>query len=173
MKRGIAGTLIFIMFDQHAILSQLGALAKEKSLKFQADKSEIKPVGRAGGKDITSSLTLAGSSSTAFAADTNINQQVNQALQLTSVGSDQEIALPWYADQIPPFDITLAAANEYGALAAMSIIGAELLNEGYGVSIDDMVSEMQHTYVARAIDPWQGIPNDDKIKEIINSGAST
>ncbi len=36
---------------------------------------------------------------------------------LTSVGGLSELATPWYSDQILPFDITLSASNEYGALA--------------------------------------------------------
>lgn len=146
-KRGIAGTLIFIMFDQDALLGTLG------TLKFQSDKDDIGPKYK-----INSGIAPAiGSSPTSLvtAADTVQNQES----ELTSVGSDQELALPWYVDQIPPFDVTLAAANEYGALAVMKIAGVELLNEGYGVSIDDIVSEKQHTYVARQIVSWTRIPS--------------
>jgi hypothetical protein len=39
----------------------------------------------------------------------------------------------------------------------MRIFGIELLNEGYGVSIDDIVSEMQHTYVARTLVSWRPV----------------
>jgi hypothetical protein len=35
------------------------------------------------------------------------------------------------------FDITLAASNEYGAMAGAKLLGVEILNEGTGVSIDD------------------------------------
>jgi hypothetical protein len=70
-------------------------------------------------------------------------------------GYDSELVSPWFTDQIPPFDVTLAAANEYGSLAVMRIYGVELLNEGYGVSVDDIVSEQQHTYIARTIVPWK------------------
>ena len=170
-KRAIAGTLIFIMFDSHAILSQLGCLAGEtKSFKFQADNAEIKPIARGAG-DSSLNTGIETASGTTLTS-TNINDALNSALQVTSVGSDQTVVNAWYADQIPPFDITLAAANEYGALAAMSIIGAELLNEGYGVSIDDMVSEMQHTYVARSMSPWEPIANEENIQKILDSGAS-
>ena len=54
-----------------------------------------------------------------------------------------------------PFDITLAFTNEYGSAAAAKIYAVELLNEGYGISIDDAVSEMQATFVARGISPLQ------------------
>ena len=69
---------------------------------------------------------------------------------VTEVGGGKELASPWYSDQILPFDITIAGAHEYGAMAAAKIFGVEILNEGWGSSIDDAVSEMQATFVARA-----------------------
>ena len=59
-----------------------------------------------------------------------------------------------YGDQIPPFDITLTAANEYGQAASMRIYGNEILNEGSGMSVDDIVNESQMTFVARHVTPW-------------------
>jgi hypothetical protein len=47
----------------------------------------------------------------------------------------------------------LAGANEYGAMCAAKIFGIEILNEGTGVSIDDALTEMQATFVARAVEP--------------------
>jgi hypothetical protein len=45
---------------------------------------------------------------------------------LTNVGSLKQLADPWYSDQILPFDVTLAANNEYGASAAAKIFGVEM-----------------------------------------------
>jgi hypothetical protein len=64
---------------------------------------------------------------------------------------------PWYSDQVLPFDVTLAGANEYGAMACAKIFGIEILNEGSGVSIDDAVTEMQATFVARAVEPMTAV----------------
>jgi len=149
-KRGIAGTLIFIMFDRHALLSTFGDQQPEANqrLLFLSDIDDVRPSA-----DVTkdlSSVTLANPAAAAASvqvAETNI----------TAVDSDQVPAAPWFSDQIPPFDVTLAAANEYGSLAVMRIFGIELLNEGYGVSLDDIVSEMQNTYVARTLVPWRPV----------------
>lgn len=174
-KRGIAGTLVFVMFDRHVILSQLGGYSADGGLKFQSDIDDIRPefrdptvvggaVGSAGGL----SSVLSGTSGTT-AADTVQNQES----PLVSVGSDQELATAWYTDQIPPFDVTLAAANEFGALAVMRIHGVELLNEGYGVSIDDITSEQQHTYVARSIIGWTPVPSKNADVIASQGGVST
>lgn len=174
-KRGIAGTVVFVMFDRHVLLSILGGMSADGGLKFQSDIDDIRPefrdpvqvgttIGSAGGL----AATLQGTSGTT-AADSVQNQES----PLTSVGSDQEIATAWYSDQIPPFDITLAAANEYGALSVLRIFGVEFLNEGYGVSIDDTVSEMQHTYVARSVIGWTPVPSKNAETIASQGGVNT
>ena len=67
------------------------------------------------------------------------------------------LALPWYTDQILPFDVTMACANEYGAAASAKVFGIEILNEGFGTSIDDSVMEAQATFVARTVSPLQAV----------------
>jgi hypothetical protein len=74
---------------------------------------------------------------------------------LGALGSDKAVAN--YSDQMPPFTITLTSMNEYGNISAMHILGVELINEGSGVSIDDIVTETQMTFVARAILGWRPI----------------
>lgn len=71
------------------------------------------------------------------------------------LGSTKAIAN--YSDQIPPFTITLTSSNEYGNISVMHILGVELINEGSGISIDDITSETQMTFVARAILGWRPI----------------
>jgi hypothetical protein len=63
-----------------------------------------------------------------------------------AIGGWKELAIPWYSDQIMPFDVTLSGATENGAGCAMKIFGVEILNEGYGTSIDDAVAERQGTF---------------------------
>ena len=43
------------------------------------------------------------------------------------------------------------ANNEQGKAEAAKIFGVEVLNEGFGISIDDSVSEQQATFVALAV----------------------
>ena len=86
-----------------------------------------------------------------LAADATIDQL--SGVRLDEVSGFKEAALPAFSDQILPFDITLAGTNEIGAATAMKIFGVEILNEGSGVSIDDAVTEMQATFVARFIEP--------------------
>jgi hypothetical protein len=73
------------------------------------------------------------------------------SIPLSEVQGFKALALPWYTDQILPFDVTIAAANEYGAAASSKVFGIEILNEGFGTSIDDSVMEAQATFIARSV----------------------
>lgn len=58
-------------------------------------------------------------------------------------------------DQIPPIDISLIFANEYGAKSHMGIYGVEFVQDGGTFSIEDIFSENVVQYVARDIDPMR------------------
>jgi len=131
-KRGIAGSLIFIVFDKHSLLDRF------KNSVFSADKDE---------RGIKNEISVDG------IFDASAEDIFKQGSASNSF--NQEESSPWYADQIAPFDIVLAAANEYGAQAVMKIFGVELLNENSGVSIDDIVTEQQYTYIAKSITGWK------------------
>lgn len=141
-KRGIAGTCVFVMFDGHVLLQQMG-LYNDGAPEFLSSKDEYRPRGDSDGlvdvQPMSSSFDLTNN-------DTSVDFEAGY-----------ETAAAWYVDQIPPFDVTVTAANEYGAAIVMRIIGVELLNEAWGISVDDIVSEQQYSYVARAISPWKSV----------------
>lgn len=56
------------------------------------------------------------------------------------------------ADELPPFDITITFANEYGKVAKLAIYGVRLVNEGQVMSINDIFTENTYQYVATDID---------------------
>lgn len=99
-KRGIAGSLIWINFDRHALLN----LVQQCAGTFVADIDEIRPQYTSttnGGAVFQSSVVRSAgipASATIDALDTT----------LTSAGQNAQLATPWYSDQILPFDVTLA-----------------------------------------------------------------
>ena len=159
-KRGIAGTLIFLMFDRHAFLGHFGSVKSTDATLAAAykpylDKDEEEP-STGTSTPITSSTPLQSTAGT-------VGSTGLAATTLTGAGTLADMAsakTSWFSDQVLPFDVTLAAANEYGALAIMRIYGCEILNEGYGVSIDDIVSEQQMSYVARTLMPWTSVARE-------------
>ena len=140
-KRGHAGSMIFTNFDRHALYDIMDGLRSNSSDKWRYYYWRKLTDVPAGGK----SLML---------GNRNIVDNAG-ALGL-------ELAPPNYSDQLPPFTITLSSMNEYGSISVLHIIGVELINEGSGISIDDITTETQTTFVARSILGWKPVARLDK-----------
>ena len=144
-KRGIAGTIISLLLDEHILRKRFAETS------FIADNHEIYP-------SVASLVDLTGGAlSRVDGADPTVDQPINA----NDVSANFTSMNPWYVDQIPPIDASIVAVNEYGMAATMRIFGIEILNEGSGFSIDDIVIENQMTYVARTILPWQKLGSWD------------
>lgn len=147
-KRGIAGNLVFIVFNRDALLSSLG---DKKITKYK-------------GNDVA---TLIDEHDTRFLSMDKWDDYMTNAA-LDSAGEPDEYtnalvndkATPVYADELLPFDITISCANEYGNRAVTVIYGVEILNEGVGFSIDSPTSERAYTFVARAVDSMVPVAGD-------------
>ena len=101
-------------------------------------------------------------------------EQVNTAaFNAGDLSTNYTVSNPWMMDQIPPLDASIVAVNEYGTAATMRIYGIEILNEGSGFSIDDIVIENQMTYVARTILPWQKLGTWGSVTDTTLSGSAT
>tara|TARA_Y100000310_G_scaffold314306_1_gene363548 strand:- start:222 stop:788 length:567 start_codon:yes stop_codon:yes gene_type:complete len=135
-KRGIAGSLIFTNFDRHAMwdIMQQASYVKKTTDMY------------AGGLPGTPG---AGEGDSLFPDPVD-------AIEFGGAPTDGVN----YTDQIPPFDVTLTAVNELGQAMWMRVIGIDLLNEGQGISIDDITIETQMTFIARSIVPWTPVNND-------------
>ncbi len=160
-KRGIAGSMVFIMFDSHALLEAFRALAQDSNsgdrYQFVSDIDESRPqldtislqnVQQGRLNDVSAIGAI-----TDF-QNSNFESGLSVTGNYASLDSGWEKTVPWYSDQIPAFNVSLTGVNEEGYAASMSILGVEILNEGYGISIDDIVSEQQMTFVAREVAPW-------------------
>ena len=64
-------------------------------------------------------------------------------------------------DQLPPLDITIQFANEYGSLSRMTIYGVEFISEGKTMSIEDIFLENTVQYIARDVDPMTPVLTED------------
>jgi hypothetical protein len=152
-KRGIAGTMISLLLDEHMLYS-----APWNMSKFIADNDEIYP-----NPDALSNVTTG-----ANGGLQDLETISTPTFDASDVSTSYTFTGAWYVDQLPPFDVAIVAANEYGKAATMRIYGIEILNEGSGFSIDDVQIENQMTYVARTILPWQKLGEWD-----MNTGAWT
>ena len=60
-------------------------------------------------------------------------------------------------DQLPPLDIIVTFANEYGHLSRMEIYGVEFVSDGMTMSIEDILTENVCNYVARDYNPMRAV----------------
>lgn len=160
-KRGIAGSLIFAVFDRDALMDEL-----KKVWDSIAPPAMFTAAGNMFYRESSvfeSALQLTSWNDEAFQAS---NVGGNTAFGLTGQEgtSASNIAVPpgfkslrheniLYPDMLPPFDITMTFANEYGQAAFQKIYDVDILNEGSGVSVDTIVMERQLTFIARRISP--------------------
>ena len=130
-KRGIAGSLVFTIFDRDAL----------HRIKTSKDGG----VHRSG---FNSSDRFAGNDLLTPDLDSDPIQGMDLDENFSRWATKKD---SHYSDEIPPFDISISFLNEYGNAAAMSIYGVELTNEGMGLSIDDITTEKACSFVARGL----------------------
>jgi hypothetical protein len=165
-KRGIAGNLVFIMFDRDGLLVEMeNYYAKNPPVQYTAAGNQgvtqatpAPGTGVAAGNYSNPLQVFSPLNSTVAGANLGTNVQFNAQTNAGIYANGQpfvqlhgaQAGEIWtYEDQIPPFDITVTFANEYGNAAYMTINDVEILNEGMGVSIDDINLERACTFIAR------------------------
>ena len=213
-KRGIAGSMVFAVFDHDSLVEALQSVwdqiaptamftaagnigASRYSENFQnaldmikwnetvtkmqqgtfTDEENIYGVtqnDRAGygfsyGADAAGDYTNHISAQTASGSNnsynpdtgkwTDSNYQINVPAGFTPIRGGDVI----YADTLPPFDITLTFASEYGNTAFQKIYDVDILNESSGASVDTVVMSRQVTWIARRLSPLiRGVYQRDK-----------
>ena len=157
-KRGIAGTLVFTIFDRDVLLDSL------KDYVLQEETFER--IGTNGNTDLSSqviSIDQWDAQMTGMALE-DVNGRTSPATAAAITSNIAAAAEPQYDDELPPFDITISFANEYGQKATIVIYGVEILNEGTGFSIDNVTSEKACTFVARRVEYMRPVVNGEKTK---------
>jgi hypothetical protein len=167
-KRGIAGSLVLATFDRDELHYQMQEIWNEiaPAAMYTADgyhfKSGVEGLNRRlKGRFDKESVKPAISTSDIIAQELQSNTDIGDAKIRVPAGfgliTKNNLQ---YADQIPPFDVTLTFANEYGQACFMKIYDLELLNEASGVSVDSSVLEKNYTWIARSISPlYKGVQN--------------
>ena len=155
-KRGIAGQLVFTVFDRDALLAGLASHSKENFFRIGGKNNYSSKMSIDEWDSALTDMALNGvSGSVAKSAD-----------KVTANVAPNEV--PIYADEIPPFDITISFANEYGQKATVVLYAVEILNEGTGYSIDTVGSEKACTFVARRVEYMRPVDRDGNRVDITN-----
>ena len=141
-KRGIGGTMVFAVFDRDALIDAAKENWANGTNRFQRIGGELnmQPLSMDEWDKQMTGIASAGVTTTA-SMDTAIDITNRVAIA----------AEPRYDDEVPPFDITISLANEYGQKATVQIYSVEILNESNGFSMDTVQSQKACTFVAREV----------------------
>ena len=161
-KRGIAGSLIFLVFDRSALLD----IARADKTYEYVEKVNSQTLAQMRGN------TNIGARVTTFDATAGIDPNATNANDLSAFQEFLGVtsAKPSYHDQLPPFNITISAANEYGHVCRMVVKNVEIMNAGSGMSIDDITTDESCTFVATEVVPWhaQAIMDGNSVQSTVN-----
>lgn len=150
-KRGIAGSLVFTVFNRDALIEEFKDKLNGENLGIQKFKANASHKNYLSIEEWDAQMT----------GYTGYNEGPSDNGELSGKVSDiVDKYAPVYADEILPFDITITMANEYGQRAVLVIYGVELLNEGSGYSIDSVTTEKAYTFVARRVDYLRALDDD-------------
>ena len=196
-KRGLAGSMVFAVFDNDALVSALQSIWKDiaPTAMFTAAANRAEALS----EDFSNALDMikwnAKVTEAAMDEEDELGNKVSRkgwgfSFQATSGNQDtgisaqrapgsnnsyNEQAGTWddsqdkifvpagfapirgenvvYADTLPPFDVTLTFASEYGHTAFQKIYDVDILNESSGASVDTVVMARQVTWIARRLSP--------------------
>jgi hypothetical protein len=185
-KRGIGGGLIVAQFDRDALLEELKMQWKDSAPQamFTASPNLAALYKGSGWNQMDGNKMGVGVGEVSFERLLAMTEWDDYASRgLSPSGEDESVAAPdtstnddsvnlnvpegfatmhienvTYLDQLPPVDITLTFANEYGNAAFQKIYDAEFLSESSGVSVDTIVMEREIAWLARKMSPiLQGV----------------
>ena len=197
-KRGLAGSMVFAVFDHDALVSALQTVWEEIApsamftaaannvisnsedftnaldmIKWNATVSEAalnEDTADRAGYGFSFGATTSGDYTNVIGAQSdkgsnnspNIDQQTGFVESWNTDGDDIYVPAGFapirgenviYADTLPPFDVTLTFASEYGHTAFQKIYDVDILNESSGASVDTVVMARQVTWIARRLSP--------------------
>lgn len=155
-KRGIAGAVVFLVFDRSALFQGLQDEAKFWANTNEAPINKLVDIVNFNGLQPTTVTSAEAESlgsvyNTAGGTAGSFNPMPDPGKGSVS---NKRVMNAWYHDQIPPFDIMLVAVTERGHGAVLEILGAEILNCGSGISVDDVTTDESCTWIGKGIIPW-------------------
>lgn len=170
-KRGIAGSLVFAVFDRNALLEEMRSRGKTRSGGEAGRFYSYTGIDEEGEEDYLESPRPRGDDE--FRHERYYQPNAFNELLMRGMENNQDLLVEntdWnpnvkYADQLQPFNITVNAANEMGAKAHFTLVDVDILNEGMGISIEDMAVSQNYTFMARDIIPLHSYGKEDTSRD--------
>lgn len=140
------------------------ALGEIQTISYSINmaKTPVRSIGNVNAKDyVMGPRTIAGS--LVFSV---FHRHFAQEI-MAKINGGEHAGTAYLVDEIPPFDITLSFANEYGFRSRLVIYGVRLLNEGQVMSINDIYTENTYQFLATDV---QYLTDEVKISNLGKTG---
>jgi hypothetical protein len=122
------------------------------SLQTYREKEAVRACGFSYAKGFTRGpRTVAGSMIFTVFNEHSLSTLIRSMSRERGVRKNTEIST-FLPDQLPPIDVTIVFANEYGALSELRILGLEFVTDGMTMSIEDILTEQVMNFVCRDCD---------------------
>ena len=147
----IVATIDLTLPSGKRITSVLGQIQTINYSTFM-DKKPVRSLGNVNAKDYTyGPRTIAGT-----IIFTVFNRHWLHEI-IEEYGDQESVSYEFLVDELPPFNITISMASEYGYQSYMAIYGIRLLSEGEVLSINDVYTENTYQFVATGLDYLKGV----------------
>lgn len=135
-------TLVFILFpnSKPVLIGSITTL----SWSIYRNKKQVMVIGRISPSGVSKGIRVV--------AGTMVFTVINQHWMEELKKFIPNLNVKMKSDELPPFDLIIVSANEYGAAISTTIYGASITEEGGVVSVEDMFSENTVKYIGRDID---------------------
>lgn len=131
---------------------ELGTLQTISVQSFRA-KHAVRSCGHVNPKGFTRGVrTLGGSCIFTIFDENALSLLIRRLGPFADTPGEREELSTLLPDQLPPLDLTVLFANEYGALSDFRLYGVEFFTDGSVFSIEDLLSEETMNFVCRDAD---------------------
>lgn len=123
------------------------------SVQTFREKNAVRALGHTYAKSYTrGTRTIGGSCIFTIFNENALASLIRGMSDSTTYGERDSELSTLIPDQLPPIDLTIAFANEYGALSDFRLYGVEFFTDGSVFSIEDLLSEETMNFVCRDAD---------------------
>jgi hypothetical protein len=141
-KRGVGGSFILAQLGYDALLQYYTSIQNDADKKqIWVRKEEHIPITEGQRENAGKTVLSQGINTTAV--DTTVSNTQN--------GIWEDIKIPNYVDQMPPFNCTVIGVNEQGKKMGFRVYGCTIINEGMSISIEELNMEKRYTFIAQAM----------------------
>lgn len=147
------GTLLKQYEDKAFLASQtivLGTL-QTLSVSIHREREAVRALGKSYAINYTNGpRTIAGSMIFTLFEEHPVSKLI-RAVSPKGI-SDQDYMATLLPDQLPPIDISIIFANEYGSVSRQTLYGLQFVNDGATYSIENLLTEQVMNFVCRDVD---------------------